>query len=184
MAVSPILGLDMPYDGQQNVITTITSFLLALEANAAPGGTRWLASAYHNANQSIANTTWTTLALNSENADTQAMHDNSTNNSRITIQRGGAYAGAGRVVFAASAAGAMRGGRAIVNGSTTAIVGAAQPPPVGGSFYAVVGFPILPRTYSAGDYIQLQAYQDSGGSLNAIADAVNGYFCELALYAL
>lgn len=35
MAVSPILGKDIPYDGQQNVVTTIAAFLLALEAAPA-----------------------------------------------------------------------------------------------------------------------------------------------------
>lgn len=43
---------------------------------------------YHNANQTIANITATTLSFNSENADTDGYHSTSTNTSRITVPSG------------------------------------------------------------------------------------------------
>lgn len=46
---------------------------------------------YHDANQSISNTTDTALSFNSEDYDTDTMHDNASNNSRITIQTAGKY---------------------------------------------------------------------------------------------
>ena len=182
MAVSPILGKDIPYDGQQNVVTTIAEFLLALESAFTPGGTRWAASVYHNANQSIPAAAWTTLAFNSESVDTAVMHDNSTNNSRITIKKAGVYVGFGVIPFAGSGAGSVRAGRAIQNG--VAVVGNEQGPPVSGTINTVLVVPIPPSIYALNDYVQLQAYQDSGGSLNALYDAANGYFCKLSLWAL
>jgi hypothetical protein len=44
---------------------------------------------YHNANQSIPNGSFTTLAFNSEDYDTDTLHDTSTNNSRLTADRDG-----------------------------------------------------------------------------------------------
>jgi hypothetical protein len=46
---------------------------------------------YNNANQSVADQTFTTVALNSERFDTDNMHDTVTNNSRITFNTAGIY---------------------------------------------------------------------------------------------
>lgn len=46
---------------------------------------------FHNANQSIADATETTVAFNSERFDTDTMHDTVTNNSRITFNTAGVY---------------------------------------------------------------------------------------------
>jgi hypothetical protein len=46
---------------------------------------------YHNVDQSIAHSTLTTLAFNSERYDTDTMHDTVTNNSRITFTTAGVY---------------------------------------------------------------------------------------------
>ncbi len=48
-------------------------------------------SVYHSANQSINNNTDVVLAFNSEAYDDDTMHDNATNNSRITIRTPGRY---------------------------------------------------------------------------------------------
>lgn len=45
----------------------------------------------HSANQSITDNTETTVAFDTERFDTNAMHDNVTNNSRITINTAGVY---------------------------------------------------------------------------------------------
>lgn len=49
------------------------------------------AKVYHNTTQSIPDTTETTVAFNSEVYDTESYHDNSTNNSRLTIPVTGRY---------------------------------------------------------------------------------------------
>lgn len=49
------------------------------------------ARVYHDASQSIANNTETVLAFNSERFDTDTMHNNSTNNSRLTCKTAGKY---------------------------------------------------------------------------------------------
>ncbi len=47
--------------------------------------------AYHNAGQSIPNSVPTALSLNSERWDTDGIHDNVTNNSRLTCKTAGYY---------------------------------------------------------------------------------------------
>ena len=49
------------------------------------------ARAHHSSNQSITNNTFTVLSLNSERWDTDSIHDNSTNNSRLTCNTAGKY---------------------------------------------------------------------------------------------
>ncbi|MBA7659130.1 hypothetical protein ES703_67095 [subsurface metagenome] len=49
------------------------------------------ARAYHDANQSIPTATWTILSLNSELRDTDNIHDNITNNHRLTCRTAGVY---------------------------------------------------------------------------------------------
>jgi hypothetical protein len=49
------------------------------------------ARVYHNANQSIATGTETTLAFNSERFDNDTIHDTSSNNSRLTCKTAGKY---------------------------------------------------------------------------------------------
>lgn len=43
------------------------------------------------ADQTVPVTTWTSITFNQEEYDTNAMHDNVTNNTRITIKTGGEY---------------------------------------------------------------------------------------------
>ena len=59
----------------------------------ASGSTFVGAQAKKTANQSIANNTATAVSFEAENFDTDAFHDNSTNNSRMTIPsgKGGKY---------------------------------------------------------------------------------------------
>lgn len=125
--------------------------------------------AYHNANQSIANATWTSLALNSERFDqagnaADTMHDTVTNNSRLTCRYAGVYLITGNAQFAASAGGNNRLLRILLNGTT--ILG------VGGDIYNPVVNQALPQqittvyALAVNDYVELQVYQDSTAALN------------------
>jgi hypothetical protein len=137
---------------------------------AAPsGGSSFVgASIYNNANQSISNATWTVLNFNSENFDTNAFHDNSTNNSRITIPSGknGKYL----VTMKGHFAGNSTGDRYVSLAKNGASAGAWRLSAVSG---ASIGFgQSVVMDLVATDYLQLEVYQDSGGSLNAIGAGV------------
>lgn len=56
---------------------------------------------YNNANISIPNATYTALQFNSEDFDTDNMHDNTTNNTRLTCKTAGIYLITGSVSFMA-----------------------------------------------------------------------------------
>ncbi|MHB8085404.1 MAG: hypothetical protein ACYDHZ_06240 [Dehalococcoidia bacterium] len=83
---------------------------------AAPSGSDKSARVYHNADQTIANNTLAALAFNSERWDTDNIHDNVTNNSRLTCKTAGKYLIVGNANFAANATG-RRGIMIRVNGT-------------------------------------------------------------------
>lgn len=126
------------------------------------------ARVYHDANQSIANNTITSLALNTERFDTDAFHDAVTNNSRLTVPAGkaGKYLIIGNVAFAANATG-QRQVRILLNGATV-IARTVDAGTIAGD-----GTFILSTIYdlAEADYVELQAYQTSGGALNVVATA-------------
>lgn len=135
--------------------------------------------AYAGATTSINNTTWTSIALNSERFDTSSFHDNASNNSRLTVPTGlgGTYLIGGNGAFAASATG-ERGMRIWLNGTTrihdemrTAVADVALPT----RLTAVTLYQLV-----ATDYVELQLWQDSGGALNSQNDA-NSH-CEFWMY--
>lgn len=119
----------------------------------------------------INSATWTSVALNGETFDTDTIHDTSTNNSRLTIKLTGKYIVWASADFSA-AAGGSRYMKVYKNGTTDLYVILLPPPTaannIGGSFACVV-------TVAATDYIELQMYQDSGGSLTN-NNALNSIF--------
>jgi hypothetical protein len=121
--------------------------------------------------QAVANATDTAITWNTEDYDTSAFHDTTTNTDRITIPAGkaGYYLIEARVSFAANATG-IRSVTVKKNGST-AVCGA-DLNNQGSSASAVL---IQSRVISAAvaDYFHLNAYQTSGGSLNT--DNAAGY---------
>jgi hypothetical protein len=128
-------------------------------------------SAYHDTTQSLNNSTLTPLVFNSEHYDSNAMHDLSTNNGRIKFPRFGAYHVGCYVGFAANSTG-YRIVRIRLNGSTT--LAQASLPTVNGDTCAVP----LSRDYrfSEGDYVEVIAFQNSGGSLNVLAGAETAFW--------
>ncbi len=72
MSVTLNFGWPLPKDREQLLEILVRERLSTLTPMTSPPPRRPLAaSAYHDANQSIPNTAWTTLALNSESVDTQ-----------------------------------------------------------------------------------------------------------------
>lgn len=114
-------------------------------------------------NQAIPNNTWTALALDTEDVDSAAGHDNSTNNSRYTAQYDGWYLAGGGVGYSANATG-RRGYRYAINGTVVpgsdSLIGA-----------TATGEPCVPGRamllmLEVGDYVEAQVFQNSGGALN------------------
>lgn len=122
--------------------------------------------AFHNAAQSLANNTDVALALNSERWDTDGMHDNVTNNSRLTCVTAGLFDILGAVGFADNATG-ERLAYIRLNGTTiiamfrhTANQTDLDELEVSTQYQLAVN-----------DYVELIARQESGIALNAIVNA-------------
>ena len=122
--------------------------------------------------QSINDSTATVISWNSENFDTDTMHDNASNNTRITVPagKGGYYLLTGSIAFNSNGTG-NRVVRFYKNGSDlrwVATIAAANT----GNFTIVPFSQVF--NLSAADYIELYAFQSSGGALSVMSDAEAG----------
>ncbi len=112
--------------------------------------------------QSTNNVTLTTVTWDSENFDTDGFHDNSTNNSRITIPSGKA----GKYLFIAilnwnNNSTGYREGRFTKNGTAQFYANFAATPT--GEAATMITAII---NCSVGDYVEIKAEQSSGGALD------------------
>jgi len=123
------------------------------------------ARVYHNANQSISNTTVTALAFNSERWDTDTIHDTATNNSRLTCKTAGKYLIVGQVRFASNATG-VRQVDIRLAGSTT--IGSGAMNAAGGGNVTIMTVATV-ADLAVNDWVDLAVYQDSGGALNVLS---------------
>jgi hypothetical protein len=117
--------------------------------------------------------TWQALTFNAENYDTALLHDTSTNTSRITIPAGagGLYEFKGTVQFAANATGErIIGFRVNGSGGTGPGYTGGHLGPASASFVAILHY-VDQIKLVAGDYVELVAYQTSGGSLAMAANS-------------
>jgi hypothetical protein len=125
------------------------------------------ARVYNSANISVADATNVALTFDSERWDTgtsSEQHSTSANTSRLTCRVAGLYSIGGSIGFAANAVG-DRFASLRLNGAT--YIGQA-----GGKASAVVQTAANVQTeyrLAVGDYVELLAYQNSGGALNALA---------------
>ena len=102
------------------------------------------------------------VTFDSERRDTDTMHSTATNTSRITFTTAGFYAVGGHVEFAANATG-VRGIAIRLGGAT--YIAADNRLSTGGALGTQMS--IATRyAFAAGDYVELMAYQSSGGNLN------------------
>ena len=134
-------------------ITTINDKRVWIATNLAGEGAR----AYHSTSQNVNDTTWTSLALNSERFDDNSYHDNSSNNSRLTVSSDGLYIIWGNVEWDVNDTG-LRNLRILLNGSD--VIAQVSEDPSGERRYQVSTIAQL----SQNDYVELQVYQNSGGT--------------------
>ena len=116
-------------------------------------------------NQSIANATAVYINFTSETFDTNTFHDNSTNNTRITIPSGktGYYQIYGVAVFADASNGRQMW--FLKNGATPQLAKMIFPAPSG---YDIGPYLSTVEYLTAGDYIEMGVYQVSGGAINVL----------------
>lgn len=139
--------------------------------------------AYGSATQSLTTATYTMLTLGAEvfdivqSGDT-AMHDNATNSSRITIRTPGKYALTGQISYAANATG-VRKCLIVKNGAT--VLAEAGIPAISGGMTSVVGAGPAIVPLAAGDFVELQAFQSSGGALATDVEFVGSTWLQAVL---
>lgn len=155
---------DVTISGGAGVVLTQAGQNVEIECTGTAGeeGPEYGCRVYNNANQSIPDSIMTALAFDSEYYDTYGMHNTVLNNTRITVQNGGKYTIGGSVVFAANAVG-VRALQIYKNNST--ILAQEQDASAGAAntHRTVV---VTSDEFVAGDYVELRAYQSSGGALN------------------
>jgi hypothetical protein len=137
-------------------------------ATAASGSTFAGVRLRLSGSQSIPNATDTVLNYTVENFDTNSYHDNTTNNSRITIPAGkaGYYLVFGTVNYSQVANGA-RVHEILYNNTTT--IARDESLSNGGSIQVCHSISSVYYLAEA-DYIEHRLYQGSGGSLDALAN--------------
>lgn len=141
------------------------------------------ARAFTNTVQTIPDLSWMPISLEQERWDyvpvgVQEMHSNTTNNSRIVIRVPGLYAISGHVVFVGSNGIGRRIVGLRINGSTFIASNATV---LSGNVSVISTNVTTVMYFNNGDYIELMAMQDSGGSLNIIVDSTGIYDNELSI---
>jgi hypothetical protein len=143
-------------------------------ATPASGSTFVGCSVTNTTTQSLANNTETAITFDSEEFDTDGFHDNSVNNTRITIPagKGGYYNIVAQVTFQANSSGSNRNASIFKNGTRIAQVSMNQQ---GNAAYAI---PTLNKIVSAvaTDYFEIKAEQNSGGAVNVRDGGIETFF--------
>lgn len=129
----------------------------------------------NNALQSLVSGTAAAVAFQIEDFDTHGMHDNVTNNGRLTCIVPGLYIVGGAVTFTANVTGA-RVAFIATNGITVIRSSVLVPACIGGT-ETILSLSTIVRLV-AGDYVQLGATQFSGGALNIRIHDATAYTTE------
>lgn len=119
------------------------------------------ARVYHDAHQSIPNTTLTWLAFNSEDYDTDSIHDNVVNNSRLTCKTAAKYIIIGGIELAGLNAGKFANLRIQLNTGTTIAMTGFNASFTGGT--PQMGVSAI-YDLSVDDYVELGVYHDHGAA--------------------
>lgn len=164
MATTPVYAL--PYQGLSdppNGATLGQDLANKLETELTRIDNPPLAQLRQTVAQTLTNNAWTAINLQTEDIDTSNGHSTITNISRYTAPKAGKYELAGGVAYAGSAAG-QRWSRWAKNGVDLPGSGANMDATAAGQALLVARTILV--VLAAGDYIELQALQSSGGNLD------------------
>ncbi|MEU6347230.1 hypothetical protein ABZ883_40560 [Streptomyces sp. NPDC046977] len=117
---------------------------------------------YQGSAQSLSTATFTSITLDQETIDSDGGHSTTTNPSRYVIQVPGTYFLLGEACFPSNATG-NRGSRLQVNGANVQGAATMIPTASGNACGAPAGALVA---LNAGDYVEIQGFQSSGGALN------------------
>lgn len=157
----------IPIGSNGQILTADSTQALGLKwATPASGSTFSGCSLYKSTDQSIANATTTIITFDSENYDVDGYHDNSTNNSRITIPSGkaGKFLFDGCIAWGGNTTG-QRSASLYKNGSAIRNLVALAPIQIG-TDVSIIPFSTVVDA-SVGDYFELAGLQDRGAALDA-----------------
>lgn len=157
------MGWTTPRTWATNEVVTSANMNTHVRDNLAFLGTPPRCSVSNSAAVAVTTATATILNANTEAYDNDTMHSTVSNTSRITINTAGVYLFVGRINYQPNAS----GDRSIsfkIDG-TTQIDGPANPAATSGISTICCFSSFLSLT--ATQYVECQAYQTSGGNLNA-----------------
>lgn len=166
-AESDIAAAESDIAAAQSAIMQHSSNIAALDTRVDALESFSGALAYKSSVASIPSGSWTALALDQEEYDTDAFHSTVSNTDRLTVPTGVTRVRlTAQLSFASSATGA-RGLRIVRNADSTPATGLPNLFFAGqnGGNALIVASAVI--SVSAGDYFRVQAYQDSGSALNA-----------------
>lgn len=123
---------------------------------------------YRTTTQAIADSTYVAVQFDNERWDTDTMHDNSTNNTRITFTTAGKYRVVANISWNNTDADGVRQVRIVLNGSTNIAWMTNLPIATGNNFLQQV---TTIYDFAATDYVELEVWQSSGSSQNMAVDA-------------
>jgi len=123
---------------------------------------------YRDGDQGIPNAAWTPINFSAQRWDYSPNDDiwAAPNTTRLTCRRAGIYVITGHFDWAGSTAGTYRGGAIRLNGITFIAMAESV-------IKTTIGRIMVTTVYSlsVGDYVELCAYQDTGGNLNVMFSA-------------
>jgi hypothetical protein len=168
-AASTISRLGVGTNGQ--VLTADSTAATGIKwATASSSPTAVGCYIYKSASQTISTSTVTAVSFNTESFDTDSMHDNVTDNTRITIPAGkaGKYQVNSTILFANNTTG-LRRIELWLNGSLFQQDSMAVSSNDGRAFMTIASVLNL----AAADYIEIYVFQSSGGNLDVWGDNTN-----------
>lgn len=152
----------MDYWAENNVVGDSE---IVYDINTAARAGKGSCRATRTSSLAVSSATPTIVDYTSADFDTGAFHSTTVNPSRLTIQRSGKYSVIGSIAWAGNASG-IRRIRLLKNGVVLTPDQYTQQP-TGGTTVADVGQTVATfLDLRAGDYLQVEGYQDSGGTLN------------------
>ncbi len=128
-------------------------------------------------NQNVTSGVVTAITFEAETYDPQGLHDNTVNNTRITIPAGYAYAEFTGTIYAAAKSGGLRQVRMYKNGA--AMAGGAFDQSLGSaSLMPIKTVPSHLVQVTVGDYFELMFYHNAGGTI-AVQASLTGFSAKL-----